>query len=58
MMTEDEFMGNLYQRFPVTVARGEGAHVWDEDGKMYIDCMGRLWRPPWWATKTRGCLRP
>ncbi len=40
MMTEDEFMGNLYQRFPVTVARGEGAHVWDEDGKRYIDCMG------------------
>ena len=40
MMTEDEFMGNLYQRFPVTVARGDGAYVWDEDGKRYIDCMG------------------
>jgi len=33
-------MGDLYQRFPVTVARGEGAHVWDEDGTEYIDCMG------------------
>ena len=39
-MSEDEFMGNLYQRFPVTVERGEGAHVWDTDGKEYIDCMG------------------
>jgi len=33
-------MGKLYQRFPVTIERGEGAHVWDIDGKEYIDCMG------------------
>ena len=39
-MSEDQFMGNLYQRFPVTIERGEGAHVWDVDGKEYIDCMG------------------
>ena len=39
-MTEDEFMGNLYQRFPVTVEKGLGSHVWDVDGKEYIDCMG------------------
>lgn len=39
-MSEDQFMGNLYQRFPVTVERGSGAHVWDTDGKEYIDCMG------------------
>ena len=39
-MTEDEFMGNIYQRFPVTVERGLGAHVWDINGKEYIDCMG------------------
>ncbi|HSF28716.1 MAG TPA: aspartate aminotransferase family protein [Nitrosopumilaceae archaeon] len=39
-MTEDEFMGNIYQRFPVTVERGLGAHVWDTSGKEYIDCMG------------------
>jgi acetylornithine/LysW-gamma-L-lysine aminotransferase len=39
-MTEDEFMGNLYQRFPVTIEKGTGAHVWDTDGKEYIDCMG------------------
>jgi LysW-gamma-L-lysine/LysW-L-ornithine aminotransferase len=39
-MSEDQFMGNLYQRFPVTVEKGVGAHVWDVDGKEYIDCMG------------------
>lgn len=39
-MSEDQFMGNLYQRFPVTVEKGIGAHVWDTNGKEYIDCMG------------------
>ena len=39
-MSEDQFMGNLYQRFPVTVEKGVGAHVWDVDGKEYVDCMG------------------
>lgn len=39
-MTEDQFMGNLYQRFPVTIEKGVGSHVWDIDGKEYIDCMG------------------
>ena len=39
-MSEDQFMGNLCQRFPVTIEKGVGAHVWDVDGKEYIDCMG------------------
>ena len=39
-MSEDQHMGNLYQRFPVTIERGVGAHVWDIEGKEYIDCMG------------------
>jgi [amino-group carrier protein]-gamma-(L-lysyl/L-ornithyl)-L-glutamate aminotransferase len=39
-MTEDQYMGNIYQRFPVTIERGLGAHVWDVNGKEYIDCMG------------------
>ena len=39
-MTEDQFMGNIYQRFPVTIDRGLGSHVWDINGKEYIDCMG------------------
>ena len=36
-MSEDKFLGNLYQRFPVTVDRGIGAHVWDTNNKEYID---------------------
>ena len=39
-MTEDQYLGNLYQRFPVTIEKGQGAHVWDVDNKEYIDCMG------------------
>lgn len=33
-------MINLYQRFPVTIERAQGATIWDTDGKEYIDCMG------------------
>jgi acetylornithine/LysW-gamma-L-lysine aminotransferase len=39
-MTEEQFTGNLYQRFPVTIEKGLGSHVWDVNGKEYIDCMG------------------
>ena len=39
-MTEEQYMGNLYQKFPVTVEKGKGAYVWDVNGKEYIDCMG------------------
>ena len=39
-MTEDQYLGNLYQRFPVTIEKGQGSHVWDTNNKEYIDCMG------------------
>ena len=39
-MSEDKYLGNLYQRFPVTIEKGLGAHVWDINNKEYIDCMG------------------
>ncbi|WP_100181753.1 aspartate aminotransferase family protein [Candidatus Nitrosotenuis aquarius] len=39
-MTEDNYLGNMYQRFPVTIERGEGAKLYDINGKEYIDCMG------------------
>ena len=39
-MTEDQYLGNLYQRFPVTIEKGLGSHVWDINNKEYIDCMG------------------
>ena len=34
------YLINLYQRFPVTIERAQGATIWDTDGKEYIDCMG------------------
>ena len=40
MNDEDRYLGALYQRFPVNIARGKGTRVWDTAGKEYIDCMG------------------
>jgi acetylornithine/LysW-gamma-L-lysine aminotransferase len=37
---EDSYLLNVYQKFPITVERGDGATIWDADGKKYIDCMG------------------
>jgi len=39
MNNEDDFLGHLYQRFPIVIDRGKGAKVWDDAGKEYIDCM-------------------
>ncbi len=39
-MSEDQFLGNMYQRFPITLSRGKGAKLWDKYDKEYIDCMG------------------
>ncbi len=40
MSSEDQYLGALYQRFPVNISKGKGAKVWDSAGKEYIDCMG------------------
>jgi LysW-gamma-L-lysine/LysW-L-ornithine aminotransferase len=40
MISEDIYLGNLYQRFPINISKGKGALVWDISGKEYIDCMG------------------
>lgn len=37
---EDTYLANVFQKMPVTIVRGKGATLWDEDGKEYIDCMG------------------
>lgn len=39
-MLEDDILGNLYKKLPVTIEKGLGSHVWDTDGNEYIDCMG------------------
>lgn len=40
MKTEDQYLANLYQRFPINIVSGKAAKVWDTSGKAYIDCMG------------------
>lgn len=37
---EDKYLANVYQRFPIALAKGKGAKVWDNNGREYIDCMG------------------
>jgi acetylornithine/LysW-gamma-L-lysine aminotransferase len=40
LKTEDQYLANLYQRFPINIVSGKAAEVWDTSGKAYIDCMG------------------
>jgi LysW-gamma-L-lysine/LysW-L-ornithine aminotransferase len=40
MISEDRFVSNLYQRFPVSIDRAKGCRVWDRSGIEYVDCMG------------------
>jgi LysW-gamma-L-lysine/LysW-L-ornithine aminotransferase len=40
VINEENFVGKIYQRFPVNIAKGKGCILWDGDGKEYIDCMG------------------
>jgi len=37
---EDQYVANLYQRFPINIALGKDAYIWDTSGKEYLDCMG------------------
>jgi len=38
--TEDRHLAGVYQKMPPVVVRGQGVHLWDINGKRYIDCMG------------------
>jgi len=40
MAVEDSLLANVYQKFPVCIASGRGALVYDVQGSEYIDCMG------------------
>jgi LysW-gamma-L-lysine/LysW-L-ornithine aminotransferase len=37
---EERYTSGLYTKRPLVIVRGLGAHLWDADGKMYIDCVG------------------
>jgi len=38
----DRFMFETYKRFPITLVKGDGCRVWDENGKEYIDFVGGI----------------
>ena len=40
MAVEDRYESGLYGRQPLALVRGEGACVWDAEGRAYIDCAG------------------
>ena len=64
---ENRLMANVFAKRPVVITRGEGALVWDINGKEYVDCMGSYGvallghsHPKWWkpyATKLRRLFR-
>lgn len=37
---ESQFTSGLYTKRPLAIVRGEGAVLWDSDGRAYIDCVG------------------
>jgi len=37
---EERYTAGCSPKRPVAIVRGQGAHVWDEEGNEYIDCVG------------------
>jgi LysW-gamma-L-lysine/LysW-L-ornithine aminotransferase len=37
---EDQYTSGLYTKRPLVIVRGQGAHLWDAEGREYIDCVG------------------
>jgi acetylornithine/LysW-gamma-L-lysine aminotransferase len=37
---ESKYSSGVYSKRPIAIVRGLGAHLWDSDGKEYIDCVG------------------
>jgi len=49
---ENKYFMNTVERLPVTFVRGEGARVWDEDGREYLDFVAG------WAVNSLGHCHP
>src|SRR5215470_2968793 len=37
---EDEYSSGAYLKRDIQIVRGEGATLWDDQGRQYIDCVG------------------
>jgi LysW-gamma-L-lysine/LysW-L-ornithine aminotransferase len=40
--SEDQFSVGVYQKRDLVIVRGEGARVWDEAGREYVDCVAGI----------------
>ena len=49
---EHKYFMNTVERLPITFVRGEGARVWDEDGREYLDFVAG------WAVNSLGHCHP
>ena len=49
---ERKYLMNTFKRLPVTLVRGEGARVWDDRGREYLDFVGG------WAVNVLGHAHP
>ena len=49
---ESQYFMHVVERLPLTIVRGKGARVWDEDGKEYLDFVGG------WAVNSLGHCHP
>ncbi|MBE9532019.1 MAG: aspartate aminotransferase family protein, partial [Proteobacteria bacterium] len=38
----DKYVVGTYKRFPIAITRGEGARLFDADGKSYLDFVAGL----------------
>jgi len=49
---EHKYYMHTFDRIPLTLVRGEGTRVWDEDGRQYLDFVGG------WAVNSLGHCHP
>jgi acetylornithine/N-succinyldiaminopimelate aminotransferase len=49
---EQKYFMSTFERLPVTLVRGQGARVWDDDGREYLDFVGG------WAVTSLGHCHP
>ena len=48
MQVTDSNLVHTYNRFPVTLDRGEGVYLYDTDGKKYLDFAAGIAVSEWW----------
>ena len=55
IQTESKYSSGVYGKRDMIIVRGEGARVWDENGRIYIDCVGGIGVANVWSLPPGGC---